>query len=484
MAGIPSLGLPFLSDDWSHAIAASEGTIRVTPFGYFRPLCSLSYWIDWQIWGPKPAGFRLTGLLLAAFCAALVVVVVRRYTGDAALAQLAGVVFALHPYHIGAIGWIAARSDLLSAAAMLSAAWCFERWSDRPRALPWATIALYELALLAKEGSVTLPAFLLLAAVWQRRRRIAGSAWLRAFLPLVLVGLAHFTWVRAAALGGVALGPLKWLGAWRGNLLAYGASSVVPLPPETFQAMLWPIGGIAALVAVVLLLVARLRTGKLPAVIWPAGIAFVVLLGPSLIGFVQRYYFLPSAAAALALAALLRSAGARIGGSIAAVLAAVWIGTAVATWVAWFDAGAASRTLIAGLVEAGAEAGIETIVVAGAPHRVHGVPVTTAYARVVPFVGGRKVKVLTAAEFDFPAPQDDALVGTPVAVPGAVRLELRVRSGPYSRLVVPSLDEGASLVVEDGLTLVGAGPQAMSVLIEPRGKRRAFVWAGGVLAPL
>ena len=311
---------------------------------------------------------------------------------------------------------------------------------------------------------------------------------MRAFLPLAAVGLLHFTVLRVAVLGGTNLGPLKWIGAWRGNLLAYGASSVVPLPPETFQARLWLWGGVAALVSVALLAAARIRCGKFPGVIWPAAAAFAVLLGPSLIGFVQRYYFLPSAAAALALAALLRASGARVGGSIAAVLAVVWIGTAAALWAAWFDAGTASRRLIAGLVEISQTASVETIVVAGSPHRVHGAPVTAAFERIVPFLGGREVAIRTAAEFDYPTPEDDALAKLPERSPGAaadpIELELSVEPGPYSRYVWPRVDDGATLVIEDGVSLRREGPDRMRVRITPRTGLRAFVWSGGDLVSL
>jgi len=459
-----------------------------TPFGYFRPLCAITYWIDWHIWGATPAGFRFTGLVLAALVAALVVVVTRRYTGDAALAGLAGLLFSLHPYHVGAIAWVAARSDLLSALLMLVAAWSFDRWSDRPRALPFAAILLYEAALLAKESSVVLVAFLFVVALFDRKRRFRGMIWVRAFLPLTVVSLLHFTVLRAAVLGGTELRQLNSIGAWRGNLFSYGASSVVPLPSEMFQERSWLWGGVAMIVALTLLAAARLRKGKLPGVIWPTAVAFTVLLGPSLIAFVQRYYYLPSAAAALALAALLRAAGIRVGGWIAGTLAVVWIGTAVALWSAWFDAGTASRQLIARLVEISKTGDVETIVIAGSPHRVHGVPVTGAFERIVPFLGGRQVSIRTAAEFDYPTPGDDALAKPLEQALAAgsepIDLELVVERGRYSRYVWPRIDEGDTRILEDGVSLRRDGRDRLRVRITPRAGLRAYVWSGGDITPI
>jgi len=481
VAGLPALGLPFLSDDWSHAIAARDGTFLVTPFSYFRPLASIDYWIDWQLWGWTAAGYRAHGLILAAVAAALVVVLVRRYTGDAALATTTGIVFALHPYHIGAVAWIAARSDLLSAVLVLVAAWCFDRWCGRPRGVPWLTLLFYELALLAKEGAVVLPAFLLVVALWDRRRRLAGRAWLRGFAPLAAMALAHFLALRPVALGASGLGPLKWLGAWRGNLMAYGSASVLPLPPEIFEVRVWLVGGSAALATLVLLIAARAREGRIPVVVWPAAMAFTVLLGPSLIGFVQRYYFLPSAAAALALAALLRAAPRRVGIPAAACLAFVWFGTAAALWTAWYDGGAASRAYVAGLVEASREPGVETIVVVGAPHRIHGIPVTAALEDIVPLRGGNEVRVVTAGEFDYPTRNDAALAGTS-AIGTTIRVELGVEPRPYSRYVWPGLKLSQGFA--DGVSVSEAGAHGVVVEVTVREGRRVLVWSGGGLKPL
>jgi hypothetical protein len=53
----------------------------------------------------------LTNLLLISAAAALVVVLIRRYTASAPLAGAAGILFALHPYHVENAAWIAARPN-------------------------------------------------------------------------------------------------------------------------------------------------------------------------------------------------------------------------------------------------------------------------------------------------------------------------------------------------------------------------------------
>src|SRR2546427_3920237 len=128
VAGLPGLWLPFLADDWAHLAAVAGGLALRTPFGYYRPLCMIIYWLDRLVWGLSPSLFHLTNLVLIGASAALVVVLIRRYTGDPALAGAAGILFSLHPYHIESAAWIAALADPLFSLLFLGAALAYDRW--------------------------------------------------------------------------------------------------------------------------------------------------------------------------------------------------------------------------------------------------------------------------------------------------------------------------------------------------------------------
>src|SRR5262245_60069457 len=106
-AGLPALALPFLADDWLNLAAVVEGVFRRTAYGYFRPFYLGTYWLDWQLSGLSPAFFHLTNLLLICGAVALMVVLIERYTADASLAGLAGLLLALHPFHVHNAAWIA-----------------------------------------------------------------------------------------------------------------------------------------------------------------------------------------------------------------------------------------------------------------------------------------------------------------------------------------------------------------------------------------
>ena len=442
-AALPSLFLPFVSDDWVHLWAADNSVFLENPFEFFRPLCSLSYWVDWSLWGRTPAAFHLTEILLAAIVGGCVVLTVHRFTGDRTAAGLTGVAFALHPYHVSAVSWISARSDLMSAIFVLVTLWAFERWRQSARRFPVPLLAFlfYELAMLTKEAGVVVPAVLAAIALfrlpaWPPIREI-----LFGYLPMFAMGVLHFLLVRPWFMEGGTMNHLKWLGAWRGNLLAYGSTSVLPPPPEIFEQNSWAWGFAAAGIVTLLAGAAWRRNGHLPRAIWPAAAAFLMLLGPSLIGFQLRYFFLPSAASLFALVLLLRAAGPRVGGTVAALLAIFWIGVGVDSWRSEFEAGRVSTRLIEDMVELSQVGGVETLVPIGIPHRVRGVPVTTDFQRVIPFLGGgTDVTIQTAGEFDFPDGRSDAVldVVTLEADPGLeTHLELQVMTGPYSRMVRP-----------------------------------------------
>ena len=116
---------------------------------------------------------------------------------------------------------------------------------------------------------------------------------------------------------------------------------------------------------------------------------------------------------------------------------------------------------------------MDTLVVAGGPHRVHGVPVTASFARIVPLLAGEEVGVVIVGEFDFPGPGDDALVRTG----GEHSIELSVAPGPYSRYVTTRAREG-------GVNWRADGPNGIHVEVQPQDGRRVLVWSDGALVAL
>jgi len=150
IAGLPGLRLPFLADDWADLAMAAGAPAARTPFGYFRPLCMATYSIERRAWGISPSLSHLTNLILIAAVAALVVIAIRHYTGDAFLAAAAGVLFALHPCHVENAAWIAARADPLFSLFFIMAALSYDRWRayDIEDSLRFYALRLYEVGMI------------------------------------------------------------------------------------------------------------------------------------------------------------------------------------------------------------------------------------------------------------------------------------------------------------------------------------------------
>ncbi len=490
-AALPGLWLPFLSDDWAHLANAAERPALRTPFGYFRPLCMTSFWLDRCIGGLSPLLFHLTNLLLVSAAAALVVVLIRRYTGEEALARTAGVLFALHPYHVECAAWIAARVDPLFSVFFIWAALSYDRWRSHLRVVPVGALLLFEGALLAKETAVSLPVFLLVLGLCERSRRPGPQEWLRGYLPLAGLAVAHFLIIRPAALGGAGLSVLDGIGVhWIKNLLRFAASSVLPTHTESFEGrpVLW--GGLAVLVTCTLVFLARRPSGRIPSQVWAAVPAFIVLLGPSMISFQERYLFLPSAASALALAALLRAAGGLARALAVALLVPAWLLSSYAHWAGWVDAGRAGNRLASDLVRASLRPEVREIVVANLPHRVHGAPVNADFSAAVTLSGGRPVRVRYATAIDYPGPRADALDGSPrVAIrypPPFAEISLRLDDRRFSRLVRPIPPAAGSHLETDWGSVDFDGARGLRVRIAPTaaGDRAAYVWVSGRLEAL
>jgi uncharacterized membrane protein len=121
----------------------------------YRPLAIASYVLDWQ--SGQVAWMHAVNLLWHAAVSVSVAVLVKRWTGSAEGALLAGLVFAVHPVHVEAVANIVGRADLMCALfAVLSVHAALSR--DR---LWWSLTAL-ALGLLSKESAAIVPALIVL----------------------------------------------------------------------------------------------------------------------------------------------------------------------------------------------------------------------------------------------------------------------------------------------------------------------------------
>ncbi len=176
---------------------------------FFRPISSLSYSLDYAIWGLNPFGFQLTNLLLNAFVAILVVTVMCQLSsGDLLFAWLSGLIFALHPILIESVPATDRRHDLIAAVFLLLSLWFFLKNSKFSMHRKWSiflSLIFYILALGGKEIAVILPAIIFCHVLIFSKE----SAWRGKFIsslkilsPFIVITSAYLAW-RTVVLGGL-----------------------------------------------------------------------------------------------------------------------------------------------------------------------------------------------------------------------------------------------------------------------------------------
>jgi tetratricopeptide (TPR) repeat protein len=335
--------------DLHRPVQVQHGTLA-----YYRPLVTLTYRMDWLLWGENPAGYHLTNLAWHLLATLLVYRLARNALNDAGDAWLAAALFVLLPAHAEALGWVQGRVDLVSAALVLAALGALTAaWRAGGLAgWAWAGAAAFAwlLALLAKESALAFPlAAAVFALLGPGKPDARGTARLARLLPCVPALLAYLL-LAGTALQGVARPQLDLsLPAHRlqALLVALGEyGRLLLLPPPSLHFFRWlPVQGNAPTLAAGGLLLAVLagagvacwRSAR-PLVAWAAwiplsllpAVAFGALSAPPAAGvfIAERFLYLPSAGWCILAAALLGRALRRAPGVLRPVPAALLAGYA------------------------------------------------------------------------------------------------------------------------------------------------------------
>jgi tetratricopeptide (TPR) repeat protein len=159
--------------------------------GYFQPLTWMSFQLDAELFGPEPAGFHRTNVLLHTANVLLIFVALRRMTGEVGRSVTVALLFAVHPLHVESVAWITERKDVLSLFFGLLAILAYIAYARRPGFGRYIAVTVaFVLALLAKPMLVTLPFVFLLLDFWPLRRNVRLSRLLIEKAPLFATSVA------------------------------------------------------------------------------------------------------------------------------------------------------------------------------------------------------------------------------------------------------------------------------------------------------
>ncbi|NLH47250.1 MAG: hypothetical protein GX444_01460, partial [Myxococcales bacterium] len=314
-------------------------------YGYYRPLITFSYLLDWSLWRDRPLGYRLTNLLWHLLSVALLFTLARRLAPDSPVAApLAAAVFALHPIHAESVAWIAGRTDVLCTAFALGSLLAWHRYLQPVEAPPvpkgkknvappapvrhwrWLALAvsLFFLSLLAKEmGVVVLPVAALLA--WLMPEPGQKKTWPVAAVVAFVGAAAVYLVLRFAVAGVTTESPSPDHSLWRALATFPGAFALylgkLFYPGELSSYWTHPYvdhpfrpTGVMGLIDLTFLLLLFWATRRRDARLSFAVAAFLVsfaplanlvrISAPADMGFVmaERFLYLPSAFFCLALA--------------------------------------------------------------------------------------------------------------------------------------------------------------------------------------
>jgi tetratricopeptide (TPR) repeat protein len=279
----PTLTDIFARDLWCCTVGSASG--------YFRPLLTVSFLLDRWTFGTGSAGPHLHSVLWHLLVVTLVAYALRDRVGDLR-ANVAALLFGLHPVSSEAIVWISARNDLMAAAGVIGCLVAF----DRNRLLLGGLAALA--ACLSKENAHLLP---LVLFAWRRAwgESVRPKEWVALGLALALaIALRANAEIGGMSLdeGDIGVTPRTVLnGAVHFVSLLVApwpltSTLSVYVPPPSIPRVLAALGSIALLVSLVV--IGRARAAWLLLV-------GAVVLAPAALGvrwygtFGERYYYLP-----------------------------------------------------------------------------------------------------------------------------------------------------------------------------------------------
>jgi hypothetical protein len=174
-----------------HHFARSQGN-------FYRPLLTLSFMLDYKLWGEAATGaktanqlvadgaaggFHFTNMVMHIGVALLVFFLVRSVFGKETLALAVSLLFVAHPIHTQAVTYVSGRGDMLTNLFLLSSFLMYWRVSGadaesdsrQHRAQDAVCVAgaivCYIAALLSKESAIILPFLVLACALVFRERR-------------------------------------------------------------------------------------------------------------------------------------------------------------------------------------------------------------------------------------------------------------------------------------------------------------------------
>jgi tetratricopeptide (TPR) repeat protein len=157
-------------------------------YGYYRPVISLSYMIDYTLWGLKPWGFHLSNIIFHTISCILVYLVFNSLFNNRPVSIITSLLFACHPIHTESVTWVSGRTDIIAGMFFLSAFYLYQKTIHSP--LPDernSSLCNREvLKLFFKQGKIFYVCSIILFAIAMLCKEMVAT------LPFLIIAYTHF----------------------------------------------------------------------------------------------------------------------------------------------------------------------------------------------------------------------------------------------------------------------------------------------------
>ncbi len=167
----------------------------------YRPVLSLTYFLDYRLWGNRPFGYHLTNILIHCLNGVLFYQILLSILGPSSVSFFAALLFGLHPIQSEAVAVVGYRADILAAFFVLCSFYFWIRFQSGhylEMKFYGGSLIMYFFALFSKESAVMLPAVILfyeqiLAAPIKSFKQKSG--YYAGFMPVLIFYLYIYIFV-------------------------------------------------------------------------------------------------------------------------------------------------------------------------------------------------------------------------------------------------------------------------------------------------
>jgi tetratricopeptide (TPR) repeat protein len=180
----------------------------------YRPLRTLSYALDYSLFGLNTTGYHVTSLMLHILVSITLYYIILNLFNLSSVSLLGAVIFAIHPVNVEAVSWLSSRADLIGFLFFNISLLYYIYYRKHPNSAKYLVFSLIFsfLAYLGKEAMISLPGMIILYDYVTRQKKSVKEflrSHINAWLMFSLLCLAYLV-LRFAITGGMSQGQSWW----------------------------------------------------------------------------------------------------------------------------------------------------------------------------------------------------------------------------------------------------------------------------------